>query len=159
MIYRLFYGMKFETDGIRFTPFVPQSIAGNKRISNFNYRKAVLQIDLSGTGNRIKKFTIDNEEQAEAFFPCNTDRNAHDQNRVGNGFPDTGQHHGASYNRHARNPVDWVIKKDNNTLEILNYSPDNRYIVYLNGKGERIIMQRYYGLPVLDRFTRVAAVP
>ncbi len=158
MIYRLFYGMKFETDGIRFTPFVPQSIAGNKRISNFNYRKAVLQIDLSGTGNRIKKFTIDNEEQAEAFFPTTltgmhtikieleTDFRTRDSITV---RPITDM----------PEPSRLGYQKDNNTLEILNYSPDNRYIVYLNGKGERIIMQRYYGLPVLDRFTRVAAVP
>jgi hypothetical protein len=158
MIYRLFYGMKFETDGIRFTPFVPQSIAGNKRISNFNYRKAVLQIDLSGTGNRIKKFTIDNEEQAEAFFPATltgmhtikieleTDFRTRDSITV---RPITDM----------PEPSRLGYQKDNNTLEILNYSPDNRYIVYLNGKGERIIMQRYYGLPVLDRFTRVAAIP
>ena len=150
MIYRLFYGMKFETDGIRFTPFVPQSIAGNKRISNFNYRKAVLQIDLSGTGNRIKKFTIDNEEQAEAFFPATltgmhtikieleTDFRTRDSITV---RPITDM----------PEPSRLGYQKDNNTLEILNYSPDNRYIVYLNGKGERIIMQRYYSLPVLDR--------
>lgn len=158
MIYRLFYGMKFETDGIRFAPFVPQSITGDKKISNFNYRKAVLQIDLSGTGNRIKRFMIDDEEQAEAFFPASL----------------TGMHtikieiEPGSRMRDSITvrPVSDMpetsrlgYQTDNNTLEILNYSPDNRYVVYLNGKGGRIVMQRYYGLPVLDQFTRVAAVP
>lgn len=158
MIYRLFYGMKFETDGIRFAPFVPQSITGDKKISNFNYRKAVLQIDLSGTGNRIKKFLIDGEEQAEAYIPASLTGMHTVKIEI---EPDFRMRDSITVRPVTDMPETSRLgyQKDNNTLEILNYSPDNRYMVYLNGKGGRVVMQRYYGLPVLDRFTCIAAVP
>ncbi len=57
-VYRVFYGMTFTPDGLYFTPFVPKPYNGNKKITAFPYRNALLNIELKGYGNQIKKFTI-----------------------------------------------------------------------------------------------------
>ena len=71
MIYRLYFGMNFEPDGIRFRPFVPSSINGEKQIQKFLYRDAILYLKLSGTGNKITEFRINGKLTSEPFFPAN----------------------------------------------------------------------------------------
>jgi Bacterial alpha-L-rhamnosidase 6 hairpin glycosidase domain len=44
MVHRVFIGMSFEADGIRFQPVVPKTYGGKKTLSNFHYRNAVLHI-------------------------------------------------------------------------------------------------------------------
>lgn len=66
----IYFGMQYEVEGIRFAPFVPQVLKGNRSLSNFKYRKAVLSIRMSGFGNRIKRFCLDGQEMNQPFFPA-----------------------------------------------------------------------------------------
>jgi len=68
MVYRVYCGMNFQTDGIRFTPFVPKTLQGHKKLSNIKYRNSLLDIVVNGYGNKIKSYTLDGKEQANAFF-------------------------------------------------------------------------------------------
>lgn len=68
MVHRVFMGISFDPDGIRFSPVVPSSYPGMKRLSNFRYRNAVLDITVEGTGNRIASVTIDGEPADAAWF-------------------------------------------------------------------------------------------
>ncbi|MCS6833432.1 MAG: glycogen debranching protein, partial [Flammeovirgaceae bacterium] len=70
MVHRLFIGMNFELDGIRFQPIVPKAYDGTRKLTNFKYRKATLDITVKGFGNRIKTFEIDGENQEKPFFPA-----------------------------------------------------------------------------------------
>lgn len=62
MVYRVFMGIEFEKEGIRFSPAVPKGYDGDKKLSNFKYRNAILDITVKGYGNRIASCTIDGKE-------------------------------------------------------------------------------------------------
>lgn len=70
MILRVLIGMTFKAEGIEFAPLVPECMPGKKILKGLNYRKAVLDITIVGTGNSIASMTIDNKEQESAFIPC-----------------------------------------------------------------------------------------
>lgn len=59
LILRGLLGIKFTPDGMFFSPYVPENLPGEKRIGNFRYRDAVLDIKITGTGKVISTFTID----------------------------------------------------------------------------------------------------
>lgn len=70
MVHRVFMGMAFEAEGIRFSPVIPSSYPGTKSLSNFRYRGAVLHIEVEGFGNQIESIALDGEPLAEAFLPA-----------------------------------------------------------------------------------------
>lgn len=70
MVHRVFMGMQFEPEGIRFAPAVPTAYPGTKRLQNFRYRNAVLDITVTGTGNRIRSFRINGEVATNPFLPA-----------------------------------------------------------------------------------------
>jgi hypothetical protein len=69
MVHRLFMGLSFEIDGIRFQPVIPEVYAGEKTLSNFKYRNAVLEITVIGHGNEIAGITLDGDPLENAFLP------------------------------------------------------------------------------------------
>ncbi|MCB0558412.1 MAG: hypothetical protein KDD09_05685, partial [Phaeodactylibacter sp.] len=70
MVHRVFMGMSFEANGLRFNPVVPSSYPGTKTLSNFRYRGAKLNITVEGFGNRIESAMLDGEPLEEAFLPA-----------------------------------------------------------------------------------------
>ncbi len=70
MVHRVFMGMHFEADGLRFQPVVPEAYGGTRHLQNFPYRKAVLDITVKGYGNKIDKITLDGEPLADGFLPA-----------------------------------------------------------------------------------------
>jgi hypothetical protein len=71
MVHRIFIGMDFEPDGIRFQPFIPEVYGGTKTLSNFSYRKAKLDITVKGFGKGIASFKLDGKSVDEPFFSGN----------------------------------------------------------------------------------------
>ena len=69
MIYKILFGMQFETDGLVLQPFVPEHLAGTRTLSNFRYRNAQLKITLTGFGNKIKSVTLDGKRLVNAKIP------------------------------------------------------------------------------------------
>lgn len=59
LIVRGLLGMRFDPRGIKFTPFVPETMPGEKHITGLRYRKAILNIVLRGTGRAVSTFTLD----------------------------------------------------------------------------------------------------
>lgn len=70
IVYRIYLGMNFSGDGIKFTPNIPFDVYRNISISEFKYRNAKLVINVNGFGNEIISFKINGEESDEAFFPA-----------------------------------------------------------------------------------------
>jgi hypothetical protein len=68
--HRILFGINFDTDGLRFSPFVPKELAAERRLENFKYRNAILNITIKGYGNKIKSFTVNGKEQ-RPFIPTN----------------------------------------------------------------------------------------
>ncbi|WP_223649236.1 MGH1-like glycoside hydrolase domain-containing protein [Hymenobacter psoromatis] len=70
LVYKILFGMHYETDRLVFRPFVPRAFQGARKLTNFKYRKAVLDIDLQGFGNEIKTITLDGKALPSAAVPA-----------------------------------------------------------------------------------------
>lgn len=67
MVLRGLLGMRFELDGIRFEPCMPEGLS-KIRIQNIRYRGTVLDIAVSGTGTTVKSFCIDGRDMQKPFL-------------------------------------------------------------------------------------------
>ena len=70
LVYKVLFGMHYEADRLLFRPFVPQAFKGTRRLTNFKYRQAVLNIELMGYGNEIQEITLDGQPLAGAAVPA-----------------------------------------------------------------------------------------
>ncbi len=70
-VYRVFFGMKFKPDSLRFEPFIPESYGGKKHLSNFSYRQAKLDITVEGFGSGVSEFLLDGQRLQHPAIPGN----------------------------------------------------------------------------------------
>jgi hypothetical protein len=70
LVYKGLFGMDFQPSQLTFRPFVPQALAGTRRLSNFRYRGAVLDIEMTGFGQGIQRITLDGQPLPEATLPA-----------------------------------------------------------------------------------------
>ncbi len=71
MVYRVFLGMEFHTDGLHFAPVVPQAYSGTRQLTGFKYRNAILDITVHGYGRKIRKVKLNGVTVPEAEVPSN----------------------------------------------------------------------------------------
>ena len=71
MLLRVFMGMNFKSEGIEFTPIVPDGMPGTKVLTGLNYRQAVLDIKVEGIGNDVASITDNGTPLESAFLPNN----------------------------------------------------------------------------------------
>ena len=92
MIMRVIMGIELKTDGMYFSPFVPSSLTGPKTLTGLKYRDATLTIQVNGTGNQVKSFTINGKESSDFMLPgryrrwcrdCDRDGRQHCRETVG----------------------------------------------------------------------------
>ncbi|MGN6601810.1 MAG: alpha-L-rhamnosidase-related protein [Ginsengibacter sp.] len=77
LVHKVLFGLSFEEDGLHFRPFVPGALKGKRMLSNFKYQDAVLNITMTGFGNKIKSFMIDGKPSSLHVLPFNLS-GAHD---------------------------------------------------------------------------------
>lgn len=75
LVYKVFFGMNHEAEQLVLKPFVPKAFAGNRTLSNYTYRNAILNFEMSGYGNQIKSITMDGKPLANAVIPGNISGN------------------------------------------------------------------------------------
>ncbi len=71
LVHKILFGIEFQTRQLLFHPFVPEPLKGKRSLTNFKYRKALLNIEMHGFGNKIKSFTLDGKLQQTAAIPAN----------------------------------------------------------------------------------------
>ena len=59
LVYKVLFGMRFNESNLEFRPFVPVVLTGTHTLLHFNYRNAILNITLKGSGNIVKEFYVD----------------------------------------------------------------------------------------------------
>ncbi|MFD1469335.1 glycogen debranching protein [Hymenobacter caeli] len=70
LVYKVLFGLTYQVDRLDFRPFVPQAFAGPRTLTNFKYRRAVLDIELNGFGNEIAAITLDGQPLPGAAVPA-----------------------------------------------------------------------------------------
>jgi mannosylglycerate hydrolase MGH1-like protein/glycosyl hydrolase family 65 len=69
MVYHALFGIELETDGIRFSPVVPNRFS-RLMLSNIRYRNQVLSVTIRGSGTKITGFMLNGQRQPEPFVPA-----------------------------------------------------------------------------------------
>ena len=72
IVQKVLFGIKFEEDRLNFHPFIPKGLKGNRTLLNFKYREAILDISMSGYGNKIVSFMVDGKPSDEHFISTAT---------------------------------------------------------------------------------------
>lgn len=70
MYRRIIFGMEYKEDGIHFSPLVPDALSGERNFNGLKYRNMILNINLIGSGSKIKFFTVDGKASENYFVPC-----------------------------------------------------------------------------------------
>ncbi|WP_245849722.1 alpha-L-rhamnosidase-related protein [Hymenobacter crusticola] len=70
LVYKVLFGMQFEPNRLVFHPFVPQAFQGQRKLTGFHYRGAVLDIELQGFGNELSSITLDGQPLPDAAVPA-----------------------------------------------------------------------------------------
>jgi len=63
MIYYGLIGLRFEKNGISFSPYLPEDIH-SLELKDIKYRQSILDISIKGNGSKIKSFLINGKKQA-----------------------------------------------------------------------------------------------
>ncbi|WBA40822.1 MGH1-like glycoside hydrolase domain-containing protein [Hymenobacter canadensis] len=70
LVYKGLFGMDFQADQLTFRPFVPQALAGTRRLTNLRYRGAVLDIEMTGFGQGYHRITLDGQPLPDGTIPA-----------------------------------------------------------------------------------------
>ncbi len=158
LVFRVFAGMEFEHNGIRFSPFVPQSLPGTKRIGRFRYRDSSLDIAVRGYGDSIASFAIDGRHRQTPFFDA-SDKGNHS---VEISLMPSRHYHEGSINISGQTfmpvtpDVKWVTPRE---ALITNYNPAYNYQLMVNGDFVTMIGSSHYHMFHTSAFTTIAFVP
>lgn len=157
MAIRVFAGMEFSDEGIRFRPVVPAALTGTKTISGFRYRNAQLTVRIHGTGVTPIRFAIDSIEQPDRVFPIGMAGRHTIDITMANDRPSP---QAASISApETMPPVPRVKWNPDNRATIENFAPGTAYNVYLNGILEQQIITGGYSLYQAPQYTEVGLVP
>ncbi|WP_295676830.1 glycogen debranching protein [uncultured Mucilaginibacter sp.] len=70
LVYKVLFGIHYNESSLKFQPFVPKALAGERTLENFKYRNAVLNISMSGFGNVVKSISLDGKALPGATIPA-----------------------------------------------------------------------------------------
>lgn len=70
LTHKILFGMNYEKDGLHFAPFVPEALGQTRTLSNFRYRKALLDITVHGYGSKVASFKINGKEYKNCMVPA-----------------------------------------------------------------------------------------
>jgi hypothetical protein len=144
MVHRVFMGMSFETKGIRFSPVIPKVYGGERTLSNFKYRKAVLDITVKGYGNQVKSILMDGKALADALFPSDLSGNHKIEITMNNASFD--QDNINLVANHFSLPEPQTTQKGN-TIEWQAIKGASEYLIYQDGKVVEKTKATTYKIP------------
>ena len=156
MIYRVFLGMTYLSNGIKFEPFIPTSIPGTKSLKGFKYRNAVLNITVKGTGNKIAQFSIDGEVRKDNFVPANIEGEHNIEITMANNAFKAAK---ATVKHPEFMPATpWTVWNGN---EATIAAPEEgvNYDIYINGTKKGTAKDGKISIPNVDKYTTVNIVP
>lgn len=64
MTTRVLFGIHFEDDGLLIKPFVPKVLGATRKLENFNYRGAKINLTVNGFGAKVARITLNGKELA-----------------------------------------------------------------------------------------------
>lgn len=144
MVYRVFMGMSFETDGLHFHPVIPQSYDGQRSLTDFKYRQATLDITVSGYGNTLRSVMMDGKALKGGIIPVDlTGKHTIEIVLSDQPFKEVGIH---LVQNHFSLPTP-LVAQENNVLKWKPIEGVNAYHIYRNGIFEEHTTTTSYAVP------------
>lgn len=131
LVYKVLFGMDMQADALVFKPFIPEVLKGERTLTNFKYRNAVLDIKLNGYGNKIKSITIDGKPLPQAMVPAALKGRHQIDIVLADDKPERGQ---VAIAEDYFSVVAPVLKKDNKLINWEKVEGAEVYQVIRNGK-------------------------
>ena len=132
MVLRVLVGMDFTPEGIELSPMVPAGMEGKKTFKGLNYRRAVLDFTINGTGGEIAAITLDGKAMDSPFLPCDIEGHHHIVITMKPAKRHSQQvtiHHGEVFL-----PLTPTITWSGDTGHIIDYVPGMPYRLSVNGR-------------------------
>jgi hypothetical protein len=130
-VYRVIMGMNFEPEGLRFAPLIPKTYSGAHSLTNFKYRKAILNIEIVGFGNQIQRFYLDGKKNSSHIIPSDTEGVHHIRIELNNSFSKENR---INLVKNRYTPETPVIQKVANQLVWRATHKNDKYLIYRNGQ-------------------------
>ncbi|HET7732210.1 MAG TPA: amylo-alpha-1,6-glucosidase [Paludibacter sp.] len=70
LVHKVLFGIRFNENSMSFEPFIPKAMASTRNLNGFKYRKALLDIEMKGFGNRIASFLLDGKRLKSPVIPA-----------------------------------------------------------------------------------------
>ena len=130
MILRVIMGIDLQTDGMHFAPFVPASLTGPKTLSGLRYRNAMVTVQVNGTGDRVKSFTINGKASSDLILPADATGDVEVViEMAGNRIPDQDINNQPQAWMPATPDLKWISPTQ---AEVTNFSEGIDYDIYFN---------------------------
>ena len=155
MILRILLGMDFKSDGIDFSPMIPVGMPGTKTLKGLNYRKAVLDFTIKGTGNKVVSITDNGNPLESTFLPGNIEGHHHIVINVQQG--NRKNQIVTIHNNEAVLPLTPTVIWAGDTGHIVDYVADGSYYLSINGELSQL-HDSVFVLPETDRYTEFSVV-
>lgn len=138
LVHKVLFGLRFEPQGLSFTPYVPKALKGSRSLTDFRYRKAVLDIELVGFGNKITSFHLDGKELAHYTIPGNLEGKHTIRIQLENGNPSK------AFTNHVPvvfSPFDPVVELKDKSLIWSPVKSASNYKIIRNGESVGTVKQ------------------
>ncbi|TAJ14684.1 glycogen debranching protein [Marinilabiliaceae bacterium JC017] len=145
MVYRVFMGMTFETDGLYFSPVVPKVYAGHLAVDNFKYRDARLSIEVKGFGSEIKAFKVNGNPMKEYMIPAHAKGNQRVEIILANKKPGKGKVNVVDNRFSLPNPLVTIA---DNKLSWPAVEGAESYNVIMNGEKVASVTDTHYTIEI-----------
>ncbi|PIE86036.1 MAG: glycogen debranching protein [Bacteroidia bacterium] len=131
LVYRILFGMEFLPDALKFAPVVPENYGGKIKLSGFTYRKAVLDIEIQGFGDKIAAVELDDKEIENVEIPASLEGKHALKIVLNNEIHTKGK---INLTENAFTPTTPYVKMQDRILSWDKIENAAEYIVYRNGK-------------------------
>lgn len=133
IVYRIFFGMEMTDQGMTFTPVIPSWMGDEIRLTDFKYRKAVLDITVKGKGSEIVTVKVNGRLRKPSYvLPAN----ARGRYQIEIVVKESEENHTANVVAagpgHCWSPVEPVIRLENGKVF---WTTDYGYTYRLYGEG------------------------
>ncbi len=154
LLYRIIFGMNYDQQVLSFTPFIPEAMKGTYVLRNFRYRKATLDITVSGYGNQIASVKLDGKKLKVAEIPAKLSGKHRLEIRMAN------NHIGGTINKqeHHVSPATPVITRNGSSIQWKAVEGAVKYHAYLSGRHYITTVDTTLAVNVDSGFIQIIAV-
>ncbi|MBN2282158.1 MAG: glycogen debranching protein [Candidatus Marinimicrobia bacterium] len=155
MIYKVFLGMEYHPDKLVFKPLIPKNYAGQYQLSNFPYCNSTLEIHLTGFGDQVAEFKIDEKTLPTAEIPCNLSGNHKIEIVMNDQISNTGD---INLVQNRFSPETPILNYSNGQLVWTKIDQAIGYLIIKDGKYLTQTMENQYNIDDEEHFSEYQVV-